>query len=240
MFKKTIQFEDLDGNTVRDVFYFNFSKLEVIEMLELDDLENKMERLTEGADEKGLTNLENTREAYEIFKDLILKAHGKKSADNRRFEKVAPDGHRYRDDFQASAAFDEMILEFLSNPALAAEFVENCLPPKMVAEAKASGKLDDTEVKNLVQEAARRQENPETAVKPGVPPIGEEATYEEVRKSGLAVAPEPEPEKTFTDYTEKELLEMSQDEFVKLLPSHVKEYSRDQLMIAMQRKNKQQ
>jgi hypothetical protein len=234
MFKKTIQFQDLEDNTVQDVFYFSFTKLEIMKMLELEDLEGKVERLGLTPDAKGLTELENVKEAYAIFEDLVLRAYGKKSADNRKFLKKDPvTGAPYRDEFEASPAMSELIIEFLQNPSLGAEFVEKCLPPKLIAEAKADGKLPEGGVAALVEEANRRQQDPETAVQPGVPPA-DIPTAPPVLDDTAAEEP-----KKFTDYTEQELLEMPQDQFLSLLPKSPKDWSPDQMMIAYQKKSAQ-
>lgn len=216
MFKKTVTFEDLDDNTVQETLYFNFNKLEIIEMMEVDRLEDKLKSLGIDAKTKEITDEENTREAYKIFKDLILKAHGKKAANNRGFDKVDPiDGHPYRRDLEASPALGEIIIEFIKNPGLGAEFVEKCLPQKLIQEAKAqqaSQNPTDEQVTDMVEIAAARQDDPATRIEPA--------------------------QKKFEDYSRQELLDMPQDEFKKLVPvENPTEMTKEQLSIAFERKN---
>lgn len=221
MFKKTVTFEDLDDNTVQETLYFNFNKLEIIEMMEVDKLEEKLTRLGIDAKTKELTDPENTKEAYYIFKDLILKAHGKKAANNRGFDKVDPvDGHPYRRDLEASPALGEIIIEFIQNPGMGAEFVEKCLPQKLMQEAKAQQVAQNPkpeEITEMVELAAERQNDPATRIEPA----------------------ENRTEAKFEDYTEAELLSMSQEDFKNLIPREPKDMTTEQLRIAFQRRNQE-
>lgn len=218
MFTKLVQFEDLEGNTVQDTFYFNFNKLEVIEMMELDRLEEKMQRLSKTAEEKGVDDPENSREAYETFKDLILKAYGHKAPNGRDFHKKDPDtGRPYRNDLEASPALSEIIIEFMQNPDLGAQFVEKCLPPKMVAEVKAQQKTPE-EITELVTEADRRQQDPETRIEPGTLPAGVE----------------PPQEKRQEDLTADDIRGMDDEAFAKLDP---KRLNQDAMYAAFTRKS---
>lgn len=208
MLKKTITYDNYNGDTVAEDFYFNFTKLEIMEKLELDELQATIERLTE---------TDNAKEAYQLFKKLILDAYGEKSPDGRQFIKSPEITQR----FEQSPALSEMIIEFLQNPALGGQFIEGTLPPKLVAEAKAAqaNNPTDAEVTAMVHEAERRQENPDTAVLPTAPPV----LAKPLRRS-------------FDDYSEAELLEMSAPEFQDLVPRDPKHMSKAQLMIAFQRK----
>lgn len=225
MLKKSITFEDYSEppqEVTRD-FYFNFTKLEVIEMLEVDELEKTLQRLTETEDNK---------EAYGLFKKLILSAYGEKTPEGG-FTKVDPDGRPLSRKFEQSPACSELIIEFLQNPLAGGQFVEACLPAKMVAEAKAAQAQNPSksELEKLVQDAATRQENPETAIAPDTRPVGEER-LEELRTV-------EQKAKTFDDYTKEELLDMPQEQFQSLIPANAKDMSQAQLLIAFERKNKQ-
>lgn len=170
MFKKTMTFDDLEGNEVTQTFYFNYNKKEVAELLEFKQLEEKLNVLTKPIEETGLTQQENNQQAYDIFQDLILDAYGEKGADNVTFVK----NPQLREYFRNHVAFVELIFEFLAKPALAAEFIENCLPAKLVARAKeemqaeAKGQLSSSTITEMVQEAAERQKDPATRIEPGL------------------------------------------------------------------------
>jgi hypothetical protein len=201
--KKTIAYEDYNGNDVAEDFYFNFTKLEIIEMLELDDLEGTIQKLTE---------TENAKEAYHLFKKIILSALGTKSEDGKRFIKNAETVEA----FEQSPACSELILEFLENPSLGASFIEGTLPAKLVAEAKAAQAKNPSseEVSEMVKEAARREDQPQE----------------------LRVVNEPSTTKKYSDYSHSELLSMSKEKFDALVGTDPQKMSQEQLVIAMRRK----
>lgn len=129
MLKKTIKYKDFDGQEVEDEFFFNLTKAEIIEF-NLDsgreDLEAKITRLVK---EK------NTVEIYRIFKDIILRAYGKRIVvdGTKRFVK----NQDVRDEFVQTGAFSELILDMLENPRNAAEFIQGCLPKELAEASKA-------------------------------------------------------------------------------------------------------
>lgn len=223
MFKKTMKFEDLDGNEVADTFYFNFNKKELAEMIEFGNLEEKMEKLSMPVEKSGLSQQENTRMAYDIFQDWILDAYGQKSADNLSFEK-SPELRRY---WQGHVAFVELIWEMIEKPQLATEFIENCMPPKMVAAAKEELKqkhkgLEATSLLDMVQEAERRQQDPETRIEPGP----------EAAREALGEPQEKETPKG--ELTPEDIRAMDDVAFSKL---DVQGLSREAMVAAFQRKS---
>lgn len=236
MFKKTMTFDDLDGNETSQTFYFNYNKKEIAELLEFKNLEEKLEMLMKPVEETGLTQQENNQQAYDIFQDLILDAYGEKGADNVTFKKT-PELRAY---WESHVAFVELIFEFLENPKLAATFIESCLPPKMVAQAKEevqrenAGKLSSETLSEMVQEAARRQEDPTTRIEPGLENIPEAiAPSAEMVEVAKAVADGGVPEKAIEDLTEQDILEMDEVSFKKLDP---RKFTQPQLMAAFRRK----
>lgn len=231
MLKKTVTFDDLEGTEVSRDFYFNFNKLEIMEMeLKTGGLEEKVKQLTE---------TENGMEAYELFKWILLSAYGKKAPNGIDFYKKDPEtGRPYADDLEASPALGEIILEFLNDPNAGAAFVQQCLPPKLVKEAlaeqarlqeKSPEKLSSENISEMVAVAAERQADPETAVAPGMH-LNENNELEELRTVAV--------EKKFDDYTREELLVLDDAEFSRLVPSRPTDMTREQLQIAMERKNR--
>ena len=125
MLKRSITYDDYNGNSVTEDFYFNFTKLELIE------LDVKFDGGLEGQI-KRLTNTQNGKDAYYMFKDIVLSAYGIKSEDGKRFVKTP----EITADFEASPALAELIIGFLENPQDGASFLEACLPAKLVEAAK--------------------------------------------------------------------------------------------------------
>lgn len=223
MLKKTITFEDYSEppKEVSQDFYFNFTKLEVIEMLEVDDLEGTLKKLQ--ATDSG-------PEAYELFKKIILSAYGERN-EHGGFDKEDQHGRPLSKKFESSPACSELIISLLQDPYSGGTFIEGCLPAKLVKEAKAAQAANPskTELEKLVAEAGARQEDPETAVAPGTAPIGQEQQLEELRSV---------TERKFEDHSEEELLAMTDEEFAKLVPVHSpKDMTQPMLLIAFKRKS---
>lgn len=236
MFKKTMKFDNLDGEEVTQIFYFNYNKKEIAELLEFQRLEEKLELLTKPVEESGLTQQENNQQAYDIFQDLILGAYGEKGADNVTFVK----NERTRAYWESHVAFVEMIFEFLENPQLAAEFIEKCLPAKMVQKAKEEmaadqgRKVTDESLTEMMQEAARRQQDPETRIEPGLDAAVEALQpAPEVVQAAQSIADGGTPEKKIEDLTEADILAMDDIAFKKLDP---KKLSNEQMQVAFRRK----
>lgn len=131
MYKKTITYDDFNGDTVTEDFYFNFSEAELAEL-----------ELTFG--DKGLSAFINevietkdTKKTITLFKELILKAYGVKSEDGKKFKK----SEALMEDFKDSAAYSALFMELSTNPEALTEFTNRIMPKKLVEEAKKQGLL---------------------------------------------------------------------------------------------------
>lgn len=237
MFKKTMTFDDLDGNEVTQTFYFNYNKKEIAELLEFKQLEEKLALLSKPVEESGLTQVENNQQAYDIFQDLILDAYGEKGADNVTFVK----NENLREYWKSHVAFVELIFEFLENPRLGAQFVENCLPAKMVAKAKEDmaaeneNKLTSETLMDMVEEADRRQKDPATRIEPGVAPQDADEDIKKVAVAVVEAQDADEPAKRPEDLTPEDIRELDDIAFKKL---DVKKLSREAMLAAFERKNR--
>lgn len=125
MIKKTITYEDYNGDEVTEDFYFNMTKLELAQAdIEAGGLQDALEKINA---------TEDAKTAFELFQKIVLMTYGVKSEDGRRFIKTP----ELTQAFQESPAMSELIFGFLLDPEDAAAFIEGTLPAKMVAEAKA-------------------------------------------------------------------------------------------------------
>src|ERR1044072_2803522 len=253
MFKKTMKFDDLDGNEVEQTFYFNYNKKEIAELLEFGQLsqfptpdkkrlplEQTLEQLKTPVSDSGLSQVENNQMAYNIFQDLILDAYGEKGADNVTFVK----NDRTRAYFASHVAFVDLIFEFLENPRLGGQFIENCLPAKLVAKAKeelateSKGQLSGDTLSEMVEEAERRQQNPDTRVEPGTTPTDADPG---VRALAEATASSKDkdveylgtPGKRVEDLTPEDIRTMDDIAFRKLDPRRL---TRDTMLAAFERR----
>lgn len=117
MLKKTIKYTDFNDVEREEDFYFNLTRAELAEM----------QLSKEGGLQAWLEKIvktDNQPELIKIFKNIILKAYGEKSADGKRFIK----SEEISEAFAQSAAYDEFFIELISNEAKAAEFINGLMP----------------------------------------------------------------------------------------------------------------
>ena len=125
MLKKTIKWEDLDGNPVEEDYYFHMSKAELIE-LEVSEEGGWAEAVQRIAKE------EDIKKIVEIFKKLILQAYGVKSPDGKRFIK----SEELSREFSQTEAYSTLFMEFLTDENAGAAFV-NAIVPQDLAQQVA-------------------------------------------------------------------------------------------------------
>lgn len=117
MITKEITFTDYNGQERNEKYQFNFTKAELTEM-ELSvngGLSAMMERIKETDDRP---------ELMRIFKDLILKAYGVKSADGKRFIK----SDELSTEFSQTEAYSELYMELVTNTDSAISFFNGLIP----------------------------------------------------------------------------------------------------------------
>jgi hypothetical protein len=158
--KKTITYEDFNGDEVSEDFFFHLSKAELVEM-ELSHeggLADSLQKII--ADEDG-------KAIVAEFKNIILGAYGKRSSDGKRFVKNATT----REEFESSEAYSTLFMELVTNTGSAVEFINGIVPTGLDQEtAKITGA--DLEVVKPKPEVISRTEigkmSPEDLQKLGV------------------------------------------------------------------------
>ena len=134
MLKKTITYQDLDGNEVVEDFYFHLSKAELTEWaLVEEDLVAKLKDIAAGNDKK---------EVIKTFKWILEKAVGQRSEDGKRFIKDP----EFAADFMQSEAFGELLVELFSNADAAAQFIVGVVPQNL---SEKLLELADKELKGM-------------------------------------------------------------------------------------------
>lgn len=127
MLKKTITYEDYDGNTRTEDLYFFISKSELTEM-ELSTPGGLTKKL------ESITKSQNGSEIMKVFKDIILKAYGEKADDGRGFIKKR-NGVLLAEEFEQTAAYDALFTELLLDPDKAAAFINGIMPKDLIEAA---------------------------------------------------------------------------------------------------------
>lgn len=117
MLKKAITYVDYNGVERTESFYFNLSKAELIEMEygTVGTFTSMIQNIIDAQDEP---------ELIKLFKSLILKSYGKKSADGRRFEK----SEEISKDFSETEAYVILFMELARDSKAASEFVNGIIP----------------------------------------------------------------------------------------------------------------
>ena len=127
MRKETITYTDYNGVERTENFYFNLSKAEVLEM----------EMSTEGGLAERIQSIVDAKDQpaiIKIFKDLILKAYGEKSADGKRFVK----SEEISIAFSQTEAYSILFMKLATDADAAAQFVNDIVPVDMNKEAQAN------------------------------------------------------------------------------------------------------
>ncbi len=117
MIKKTVTYVDYNGVERTEDFYFNLTKAEIAEM----------EMSVEGGFSKMLEEIVASKDNVKIvslFKQMVLKAYGEKSADGRRFMK----SEEISKAFSETEAYSEIFMSLALNESEAAAFVNGIMP----------------------------------------------------------------------------------------------------------------
>ena len=117
MIKKTIKYVDYNGAERTEDFYFNLSKAEIMEM-ELSTAGGLAEMIQKIVDSNDAPSI------IKIFKDLVLKAYGEKSADGKYFEKSEEIARR----FSQTEAYSILFMELATDAEAAQKFVNGIIP----------------------------------------------------------------------------------------------------------------
>jgi hypothetical protein len=123
MIKKTVTFEDFNGKTVTEDYYFNLSRMELIDM-DVDSPEGFAKKL------QNVIDSNDGRQILSTFKEIILASIGRKSADGKRFIKSA----EIREEFTQTDAYSELFMELSTDADAAAQFVNGIIPASLANE----------------------------------------------------------------------------------------------------------
>lgn len=124
MYKRTITYKDYDDNERTETFYFNLTKPE------LTDLELSVKGGIKKMAEKAVQE-KNGPVLLNIFKEIVKRAYGEKSADGRRFMK----SEEITKSFTETEAYVILFLELVNDEKAATAFIQEVFPKDMVEEA---------------------------------------------------------------------------------------------------------
>jgi hypothetical protein len=181
--KKTITFEDLDGNTVTEDFYFHITKAELMEK----------QFGTQGGFDTYLRRILSTDDQGKIFstfREIIGMSVGRRSPDGRSFLKTP----EITAEFMGTEAYSELLSELSTDASAAAIFVRGVVPQSLAEKLPndvLGSDLPNKEVKN---------------------PQVVELPAKDIRENPTDVPVRPIKTK-IDEYTRQELLDMPQAQF---------------------------
>lgn len=117
MLKKTIEYTDYNGVNRKEDFWFHLSKAELLEM-EMGTTGGFAEMINKVIAAQDVPTL------IKIFKELVLKAYGEKSADGKRFVK----SEEISTAFSQTEAYSDLFMELATNDVAAADFIKGVIP----------------------------------------------------------------------------------------------------------------
>jgi len=120
MLKKTVTYRDYNDVERTEDFYFNLSKAELLEM-ELGTSGGLAEMI------RKIVAAQDAPAIIKVFKELVLKAYGEKSADGKRFIK----SEELSEAFSQTEAYSQIFMELATDDKKAAEFVNGIVPAGM-------------------------------------------------------------------------------------------------------------
>lgn len=117
MLKKTITYTDYNDVERTEDFYFNLTKAELMEMEmgAAGGLSGMIEKIVSAKDAPAI---------IKVFKELVLKAYGEKSADGKRFIK----SKEISDAFAQTEAYSQLFMELATDADAASKFVNGIAP----------------------------------------------------------------------------------------------------------------
>lgn len=117
MLKKTITYTDYNNVERTEDFYFNLTKAELMEMEmgAVGGLSGMIEKIVSAKDAPAI---------IKVFKELVLKAYGEKSADGKRFIK----SKEISDAFAQTEAYSQLFMELATDADAASKFVNGIAP----------------------------------------------------------------------------------------------------------------
>jgi hypothetical protein len=117
MLKETITYTDYNGLERTEDHYFNLSEAELLEM-EMSITGGLTEMINK------IVAAQDAPSLIKLFKDLVLKAYGEKSADGKRFIK----SDELATAFSQTEAYSQLFMKLATDDKAAARFVNGIMP----------------------------------------------------------------------------------------------------------------
>lgn len=194
MIKKSVTYEDFNGETVTEEHHFHMSKAELVELevSKKQGFQQYLEDIVASRDNFAIVNM---------FRDIVLMSYGQKSPDGRRFIK----SDELRENFKQTEAFSTLFMDLATDEDNAADFI-NGIVPNDIGEKKVKVQERGT-LKSVPAEPEQTNKDEDVDV--------------DVDKL-LSEMPEEEPKKTISKKQAAYLKDrLSEDQFKSFMKSRV-------------------
>ena len=124
MVVEKIKYTDLNGLEREEEFMFNLTEAEITEM----------ELTTDGGLSDSIKKIiaaQDTPQIIKVFKMLLLKSYGEKSADGRRFVK----SDKLSEEFAQTNAYSQLFMKLATDDKAAVAFINGIMPDSMQEKA---------------------------------------------------------------------------------------------------------
>jgi hypothetical protein len=223
--KKEFTYKDLDGNEVTETYYFNLSTAELAKMslMHQGDIVQELQAVVDSKDGAKI---------IEAFENILRMSVGVRSEDGRSFVKTP----EITAAFMNSEAYGQLFMELVTKADVAAEFVVGVMPGDLAEKAAA---LQTAGLPKVVDTALPAEERKSLTFDAFTT-----AELEAMNMEDLTLLYEgklydrPKYLRGFKpeDFSNNELLHMSDEEFERVVGTDSKKWERRILVIAMQRK----
>lgn len=161
MLKQSVSYVDFDDNECMETLYFNLTKTELTDNLDMKDELEKIQQDFTGEPKRNLEEHE-IRRILDLVKTFMRLSYGIRSEDGKRFIKTP----EIWTEFTQTAAYDAFLFGLFENPANALAFMTGILPKDLRDRAleeanKANGGQDvirQAEVRAAQAEQAKKAE----------------------------------------------------------------------------------
>lgn len=126
MLKETVTYTDFDDKPCTDTLYFNLTKTDMVDLIDLLPQLEAWQTKTSG-DPRELT-MDEIREMLDIVKRLVAASYGVRSEDGKHFRK-SPEIFA---DFKSTAAYDAFMFGMFEDITKALRFMVGIVPRDMV------------------------------------------------------------------------------------------------------------
>lgn len=124
MVVEKIKYTDFNGIEREEEFMFNLTEAEITEM----------ELTTDGGLSDSIKKIiaaQDTPQVIKVFKMLLLKSYGEKSADGRRFVK----SEKLSEEFSQTNAYSQLFMKLATDDKAAVVFIKGIMPDSMQEKA---------------------------------------------------------------------------------------------------------